>query len=265
MSVPITAVIVDDEALARDAIRLRLEHEPDIRLLGEAANGFEAVKLIEAEKPDVVFLDVKMPELDGFEVIDRVSSVHLPIVVFVTAHDRFAIRAFETHALDYLLKPFTSERFGSALNRARLAVAKAGDDETHQRLIALLDRERPAGPGRQSPAMIPREESPYLVRLAVRRNQRITLVRVDDVEWIESCANYARLHVKNEAHLVRMTMSELEQRLDPSRFARIHRSTIVRIDCVKEIVPELHGDFTLSLHDGTTLRLSRNYRARLQR
>ena len=161
MSVPITAVIVDDEALARDAIRLRLEHEPDIRLLGEAANGFEAVKLIEAEKPDVVFLDVKMPELDGFEVIDRVSSVHLPIVVFVTAYDRFAIRAFETHALDYLLKPFTVERFGSALNRARLAVAKAGDDETHQRLIALLDRERPAGPGGPRLAMIPREESPY--------------------------------------------------------------------------------------------------------
>jgi two-component system LytT family response regulator len=262
MSVPITTVIVDDEPLARDAIRFRLEHEPDIQIVGEAGNGFEAVKLIEAAKPDIVFLDVKMPELDGFEVIDRVSGVHLPIVVFVTAHDRFAIRAFETHALDYLLKPFTVERFTSALNRARLAVAKAGDHETHQRLIELLDRERPAAVPRGRPTAA---DSPYLVRLAVRRNQRITLVRVDDVEWIESSANYARLHVRNDSHMVRMTMSELEQRLDPGRFARIHRSTIVRIDCVKEILPELHGDFTLTLNDGTALRLSRNYRARLQR
>lgn len=262
MSLPITALIVDDEPLARDAIRMRLQREPDIEIVGEASNGFDAVKLIETAKPDIVFLDVKMPELDGFELIDRVSGVHLPIVVFVTAHDRFAIRAFETHALDYLLKPFTVERFASALNRARLAVAKAGDDQTHQRLIALLDRERPASRprGRSTTG-----DNPYLVRLAVRRNQRITLVRVDDVEWIESSANYARLHVRHDSHMVRMTMSELEQRLDPGRFARIHRSTIVRIDCVKEIVPELHGDFTLTLNDGTTLRLSRNYRARLQR
>jgi two-component system LytT family response regulator len=261
MSVPINTVIVDDEPLARDAIRLRLKEQADIRVVGEASNGFEAVKLIEELKPDVVFLDVKMPQLDGFEVIDRVSSVHLPIVVFVTAYDRFAIRAFETHALDYLLKPFTAERFAAALNRARLAVANAGDQETHQRLIALLDRERPV----QSASSTPRVNRPsYLVRLAVRRNQRITLIRVDDVEWIESSANYARLHVRGDSHLVRMTMAELEQRLDPGRFARIHRSTIVRIDSVKEIVPEQHGDFTLTLNDGTGLRMSRNYRSRLQ-
>ncbi len=258
---PITAVIVDDEPLGRDAIRVRLEREPDIVIKGEAANGLEAVRLIESVKPDIVFLDVKMPGLDGFAVIDRVAAVHLPIVVFVTAHDTFAIRAFESHALDYLLKPFTRERFAATLSRARVAVARTGEHETHERLMALLDREalRAARPGAVAP-----ERQPYLVRLAVRRNGRITLVRVDDVEWIESSANYVRLHVGDASHLVRMTMAELEQRLDPGRFARVHRYTIVRIDCVKDIVPELHGDFSLSLKNGTTLRLSRNYRSRLQ-
>ena len=257
----ITAIIVDDEPLARDAIRVRLEREPDIVIKGEATNGLDAVALIESVKPDIVFLDVKMPGLDGFAVIDRVSAVHLPIVVFVTAHDTFAIRAFETHALDYLLKPFTRERFASTLNRARIAVARAGEHETHERLVALLDREHSGG-ARPEAAATGRQ--PYLVRLAVRRNGRITLVRVDDVEWIESSANYVRLHVGDTSHLARMTMTELEQRLDPSRFARVHRYTIVRIDCVKDIVQEFHGDFSLSLKNGITLRLSRNYRSRLQ-
>jgi two-component system LytT family response regulator len=256
----ITAIIVDDEPLARDAIRVRLEREPGIVITGEATNGLEAVALIESLKPDIVFLDVKMPGLDGFAVIEKVSAVHLPIVVFVTAHDTFAIRAFERHALDYLLKPFTRERFAATINRVRVAVASAGEHETHERLVAMLDREH-ARVDRPDAAAGP---SPYLVRLAVRRNGRIALVRVDDVEWIESSANYVRLHVGDHSHLVRMTMTELEQRLDPARFARIHRYTIVRIDCVKDIVQELHGDFSLSLNNGISLRLSRHYRSRLQ-
>lgn len=259
----ITALIVDDERLSRDAIRLRLVAESDISVVGEAASGTEAVRLIIEAQPDVVFLDVKMPGLDGFEVIDRISPFHLPIVIFVTAHDRFAVRAFERHALDYLLKPFTASRFSSTLARTRLEIAKGDERSVHHRLIALLDerqrdREAQANPATSSP---PR----YLARFAVPRNGRIVLVRAEDVEWIESSANYARLHVGSVSHLVRMTMTQLERSLDPSRFVRIHRSTIVRTDCIEAIVPILHGDFSVTLRDGTVVRLSRNYRGRLQR
>jgi two-component system LytT family response regulator len=258
---PIKAVIADDERLARDAIRLRLENEPDIEVVGEAADGTEAVELVRARQPDLLFLDVQMPVMDGFEVIEKVSSEHLPIVVFVTAHDRYALKAFETHALDYLLKPFTASRFHAAIDRARLEVAKAGDHETHQRLIELLDERRRARDRRTENPGTAGEG--YLVRLAVKRNQRIVLVNVADIDWVESSANYVQLHTLGISHAVRMTMGELERRLDPARFARIHRSTIVQIDRIRDIVASWHGDFDVTLRDGTVLRLSRNYRDRV--
>src|SRR5438874_3444492 len=238
---PITAVIVDDERLSRQAIRLRLADEPDFVIVGEASDGDEAVRLIKETRPDVLFLDVKMPDVDGFEVIDTASSVHLPIVVFVTAHDRFAVQAFERHALDYLLKPFTASRFAAAVARARREVERAADEDTHHGLVKLLDELQGELLRRKNPtsAKLPR----YLSRFAVQQNRRVVLVRAGEVEWIESCANYARLHVGNSSYLVRMTMAELERTLDPSHFARIHRSTIVRIDCIETIVPVLHGDF----------------------
>jgi two-component system LytT family response regulator len=254
---PITAFIVDDEALAREAIRLRLKNEADIEVIGEADDGPSAVKHIDELRPDLLFLDVQMPEMNGFDVIERIAPSHLPIVVFVTAYDQYALRAFETHALDYLLKPFTAKRFETALDRARLEVAKSGDAETHRQLLSLL-RER-------APAQAPVAENPkqYLTRLTVKHDHRITLVRVEDIDWIESSANYACLHLGSSTYVVRMTMSELERRLDPARFARIHRSSIVQIDRIKEIVPAWHGDFDLTLRDGTLLRLTRNYRSRL--
>jgi two-component system LytT family response regulator len=260
MAPPIKAVIVDDEALARDAIRLRLKNEPDIEVVGEAADGADAVELVRTLQPDLLFLDVQMPVMDGFEVIENVSSDHLPIVVFVTAHDRYALKAFETHALDYLLKPFTASRFHAAIDRARIEVAKAGDHETHQRLIELLDERRRTRERR--PDQEPGAEG-YLARLAVKHNQRIALIRVVDIDWIESSANYAHLHTQGRSDVVRMTMGELERRLDPARFARIHRSTIVQIDRIKDIVAAWHGDFDLTLRDGTVLRMSRNYRDRV--
>jgi two-component system LytT family response regulator len=261
MAPPIRAVIVDDEALARDAIRLRLKSEPDIEVVGEAADGADAVELIKTLQPDLLFLDVQMPVMDGFEVIEHVSSDHLPIVVFVTAHDRYALKAFETHALDYLLKPFTASRFHAAIDRARLEVAKAGDQETHQRLIQVLDERRRARERR--PDQDAGAGDAYLARLAVKHNQRIALVRVADIDWIESSANYAHLHTHGRSYVVRMTMGELERRLDPARFVRIHRSTIVQLDRIKEIVAAWHGDFDVTLQDGTVLRLSRNYRDRV--
>ncbi len=258
---PIKAVIVDDEALARDAIRLRLAHEPDIEVVGEAADGADAVELLRTLQPDLVFLDVQMPVMDGFEVIEHISTDHLPIVVFVTAHDRYALKAFETHALDYLLKPFTASRFHAAIDRARIEVAKAGDHETHQRLIELLDERRRARQRRDQTETDVGER--YLARFAVKHNQRIVLVKVDDIDWIESSANYAHLHVGGATYTVRMTMGELERRLDPARFARIHRSTIVQVDRIQDIIAAWHGDFDITLRDGTVLRLTRNYRDRV--
>ena len=260
MPLPIKAVIVDDEALARDAIRLRLKGEPDIEVVGEAADGADAVDLLRKIHPDLLFLDVQMPVMDGFEVIEHVPSEHLPIVVFVTAYDQYALKAFETHALDYLLKPFTASRFHAAIDRARLEVAKSGDRGTHQRLVELLEERRRAR------ARTPDRDGTgqgYLTRLAVKRNQRIALVGAADIDWIESSGNYAHLHAHGASHVVRMTMGELERRLDPARFARIHRSTIVQIDRIQDIIAAWHGDFDVTLRDGTVLRLSRNYRDRV--
>ena len=261
MASPITTVIVDDEPLAREVVRARLKSEADIKIVGEAVDGPGAVKMIRALQPDLVFLDVQMPAMDGFEVIEQVSSDYLPIVVFVTAYDRYALKAFEAQALDYLLKPFTTDRFHTALERARTEIAKAGELDTHRRLIELLDARQHAPQARDGNHAI-RGEGP-LLRFAVKHNQRIVLVKVDDVDWIESSANYARLHARGTPYLVRMTMSELEKRLDPVRFARIHRSTIVQVDRIKDIAPAWHGDFDVTLRDGTVLRLSRNFRGRL--
>jgi two-component system, LytTR family, response regulator len=255
---PIKAVIVDDEALARDAIRLRLKGEPGIEVVGEAADGADAVELLRKTHPDLLFLDVQMPVMNGFEVIENVPSDQLPIVVFVTAYDRYALKAFETHALDYLLKPFTASRFHAAIDRARIEVAKSGDRGTHERLVELLEERR-----RARPADYDGTGQGYLTRLAVKRNQRIALIGAADIDWIESSGNYAHLHAHGAGYVVRMTMGELERRLDPARFARIHRSTIVQIDRIQDIIAAWHGDFDVTLRDGTVLRLSRNYRDRV--
>ncbi len=251
----VRVIVVDDEPLAREAVRLGLRAEPDMVVVGEAANGVDAVQLVKEKKPDVAFLDVQMPEMDGFQVLESAAPVHLPIVVFVTAYDRYALQAFDAHALDYLLKPFTRSRFAAAVDRARAAAAGTGPGDGSRRLRALLDeRQRIAAAAGLG----------HLIRFAVKTRRGLVLVKVDDIDWIESNANYARLHVGNESHLVRMTMGEMEQRLDPARFARIHRSTIVQTNRIASIAPVWHGDYTVTLRDGTTLRLSRNYRVRLQ-
>ena len=253
---PLRAAIADDEPLARESIRLWLANDDEIVVVGEAADGQEAVQLITDVKPDLLFLDIQMPVLDGFEVLDQVSPAALPMVVFVTVYDQYALKAFETHALDYLLKPFTADRFQAAVRRAKTVFASAGEAAAHRGLLRLIDdRQR-------------RHEEwgeKYLVRFAVTQNRKITMVQVADVDWIEAGGNYAHIHVRETCHLVRMTMLELEQRLDPAVFVRIHRSTIVQIDRIQDIAPVSHGDFDLTLRDGTVLRLSRSYRSRLQR
>jgi two-component system LytT family response regulator len=257
----IRALVVDDEPLARETLQLHLSRQPDIVVVGEAADGFSAISQMESLRPDVVFLDVQMPDISGFDVLEALPADQLPFVVFVTAHDRFALQAFETHALDYLLKPFSAARFDHAIHRVRFEVAQTGDARTRQRLAALIEEHR-----RRLPELEQADATQgYLARLVVSHNRRIALVRTDDIDWIESSANYVRLHVGGTSRLLRMTMNQLERRLDPKQFARIHRSTIVRIDRIADMTALFHGDFKVTLKDGTELRLSRKFRSRLER
>ena len=262
----IRTLIVDDEPLARETVRLRLEREGDVEVVGEARDGPEAVQVIRELAPDLVVLDIQMPGLDGFEVLDRVRPHLLPTVIFVTAYDRFAIRAFEVHALDYLLKPFTAERLRQSLEHVRRELERDSATAIREQMTALLDARVPdppaaAAPTRASvaPAATTADEE-YALRLTVRDGERFVVVRTDEIEWFEAAANYVRVHTRGKVFTVRGTMGALAMRLDPGRFARVHRSTIVNIDRVREIRPEWHGDFDVVLTDGTTLRLSRSYR-----
>jgi len=236
-------LIVDDEAVARRRIRRLLAPEDDVIVVGECGDGASAVRAIAAEHPDLAFLDVQMPELDGFDVVQAVKPSELPAVVFVTAFDRYALRAFDVHAIDYLLKPFTSERFRVALARAR---ERRGDKDALAALAEQL-RERPR----------------YLARFAVRTGDRTVLVDCADVDWMEAADNYVKLHVGAREYLLRETLAGIERRMNPAAFARIHRSAIVQIARVAELSPATHGDLGVRLRDGTRLTLSRTFRDRL--
>ncbi|NOT33176.1 MAG: response regulator transcription factor [Candidatus Eisenbacteria bacterium] len=250
----IRVAIVDDEPVAREGLRLWLASEPDVRIVGEAGTPADATRMVLREQPDLLFLDVQMPEGDGFDVIEAVGGEHLPEVVFVTAHERHALRAFDLAAVDFLLKPVREERFRQALERARLELARGEAREGPGRLSALLDHVRGAATadGRRQ-----------IHRFAVRTRDRFVIVPAMEVRWIGAASNYAELHLQGHSHLVRTTLSDLERGLDPERFARIHRGTIVRVDCVREVIPASHGDYDVVLDDGTTLKLSRRFRSRL--
>ena len=241
------AVIADDEAVARKRVRRLLSSDEGITVVAECADGASAVETITKEQPDLVFLDVQMPELDGFDVLRRLDSSSLPAIVFVTAHDRYALRAFDVHAIDYLLKPFTRERFRLAVDRARDRIRRRGIDEG---LASLADALR--------------SQPRYLSRVSVRTAGRIVLVDLATVDWIEAADNYVRLHCGSREYLLRETLSSLEKQLDPERFARIHRSAIVQIDRILELHPASHGDMDVRLKGGHTLPLSRNFRDSLR-
>lgn len=245
----IRALIVDDEPLARQRVRTLLEADPEIELIGECGDGARAVAALEEHKPDLLFLDVQMPLLDGFGVLEALREGWMPVVVFITAHDRYALKAFEVHALDYLLKPFDRARFRTALERAKAQVRRNQSGEVSQKLFALLQDVKEA--------RRPQE------RLVVKSAGRVYFVRIEDIDWIEAAGNYARLHVGKETHLLRESMSGLEARLDGQRFLRIHRSTIVNVERIRELQPSFHGDYVVTLHDGTELTLSRGYRDKL--
>ncbi|HEY2070964.1 MAG TPA: LytTR family DNA-binding domain-containing protein [Rhizomicrobium sp.] len=232
----IRAVIVDDVALARERVRQYLADESDIAIAGEAANGADAVRLIASLAPDLAFLDIQLPDFDGFEIVKRLPEGTRPVVIYLTAHDDKAIKAFEVQALDYLLKPFDRERFQRALNRAR----------------AQLGTARTAEP------------VDYLKRLAIKEKDRTDVIDTADVDYIDIAGHYLCAHVGKQVHLIRGTLSDLEARLDPARFARIHRSAIVALDRVKSLSPRRNGDCDLHLKDGGKLLLSRTYRDSLR-
>jgi two-component system LytT family response regulator len=246
----IRALIVDDEPLAREGMRLHLEEEQDVEIVGEARDGAEAVEMIQALKPDLVFLDVQMPGVDGFGVLEAIGVDEMPCVIFVTAYDQFALRAFDSHAVDYLLKPFDAQRLHSAVDHARTQIRGKLRNEVEERLAALLGELR--------------GKSQYLERIVVRSGGRILILRIEDVEWLEAASNYVRIHAAGREYLLRETMTNLETKLDPTHFVRIHRSTIVRLDRIKELEPLFQGDYVLILEDGTRLTSSRGYRDRLQ-
>jgi two-component system LytT family response regulator len=244
----IRVLIVDDEPLAREGIRMRLAQEPDIEVIGECSNGRRAVTVIERDSPDLVFLDIQMPRLDGFGVIAAIGARRMPQVIFVTAYDEHALRAFEVHALDYLLKPIDGARFLEALARAR---SRIRGNELQEQLHALL-------------ASIKFEEK-YLTRLSIKTGGRILFLSAEEIDWIEAADNYVLVHAGSDSHLLHTTMNSLEERLDPGAFLRIHRSTIVNLQRIKEMHPMFHGEYRIILKDGTELASGRSYRGKLQR
>src|SRR5688500_4363084 len=244
----IRTLIVDDEPLARDRIKRFLRDEDDILVIGESGNGTHAIEAIRTHAPDLVFLDIQMPEKNGFAVIKSLGVQRLPTLLFVTPSAQSALQAFDVHALDYLLKPFNRERIRRAVARARqhLEHKKLGNlDERLNSLIADL-----------------RAEKKYLERLVVKSVGRVFFLKTDEIDWIEAAGNYVKLHVGRDSHMIRETMNGIEAKLDPEKFLRIHRSTVVNIDRIKELHPMFSGDYAVILRNGTELALSRNYRER---
>jgi two-component system, LytTR family, response regulator len=246
------ALIVDDEPLARTALLRLLKRDTDIAIVAECGDGESAVKSIRQMKPDVVFLDVQMPEMDGFELLEHLPQDERPAVIFLTAFDQYALRAFEVHAVDYLLKPIDDVRFNEALERVQRVLQMERDTTLSERLESLLsDLHARKGPGVSQ-------------RFAIRNGRRVFFVNANEVEWIEAQGDYAALHVSGKTHLLREPLHLLERRLDAASFVRIHRSTIVRLDRIAEMQALANRDCLLRLKDGTTLRVSRSYSDRLQ-
>jgi two-component system, LytTR family, response regulator len=244
----IRVLIVDDEPLARRGIRQRLRAEQDVDVVGECGDGTAAIDAIATLAPDLVFLDIQMPELGGFDVIETIGAARMPVVIFVTAYDEHALRAFDVHALDYVLKPIDGERFGVALQRARETLARKGDDLSQRITDALRD----LGQARR-----------YLKRVAIKSSGRVTLVDLTDVDRLEAAGNYVEVHAGGKKHLLRETLTSLESRLDPEVFVRVSRASIVRADRIRELRPMFNGDSVVVLQDGAEVSASRRYRSRL--
>jgi two-component system, LytTR family, response regulator len=240
------AIIVDDEAPARDRVRDLLAGEPDVAVVAECATGREAIAAVTAHRPDLLFLDIQMPEVNGFDVLRALPAGRLPAVIFTTAYDQHALEAFEVHALDYLLKPFKVARFKAALQRAREHLEKRGTVDSDSRIQALLEHLRTA--------------QTHTTRFVIKTASRVVIVKASDIDWVESAGNYALLHVGDKTHLLRETMRSLEEQLSAAQFMRISRSAIVNIERIKELQPLMKGEYVVILYNGKRLTMTRGIR-----
>lgn len=245
-----TVLIVDDEPLARRSIRKFLKPFSEFTVVGECGDGASAVAAIREQQPDLLFLDIQMPEADGFQVISGIGKDAMPVTIFVTAYDRYAIQAFEVHALDYLLKPFSAERFRDALQHAQSALDQGRRHAPNHQLAKLLEQLN--------------KRNDYAERIPVPTKGRFLFLNVRDLDWIEAEGNYLRLHSNGTSHLVRGNMNEMERKLDPARFMRIHRSTIVNLQRVREVQPWFHGYHRVVMNNGQELKLSRHQKDKLR-
>jgi|SRR5215213_8010073 len=253
----VRALIVDDESLARQTIRDLLSEDSEVEVIGECGGGLEAVNFIRRQTPDLLFLDIQMPGMNGFETLREIEAVYIPAIIFVTAYDGYALKAFEVHALDYLLKPFSDRRFEEALRQAKAHIEMKEVRELSQSLLALLGEQTgraPAEAGRK----------PFLRRFKIKSDGRVIFIKAADVDWISAEDYYVKLHIGAKTLLLRMSMNELEETLDPKGFLRIHRSVIVNFDRVKELRQHPNGEYVVVLTDGTELKLSRSRRERLE-
>lgn len=267
MNQKIRALIVDDESLAREALLVMLKKDPEMEAIAACRNGEEAVKAIRELSPDIVFMDIQMPEMNGFQVIEQIGVRRMPATVFVTAFDQYALRAFEANALDYLLKPFDHDRFTSALEKAKKNVRQHRLNHASEGLFALLQdirsrNQEPGGELQSRDAGQPRREEPT-DRIAVKSGRRVYFLKTDEVDWVEAADDYISLHCGAKTHLIRETMVNFSAKLD-RKFLRIHRSTIVNIERIKDIQAYEKGEYVITLTSGTRLRSSRSYRRELQ-
>jgi two-component system LytT family response regulator len=246
----LTTLIVDDEPLAREGLRLLLSKDPEVAAIREARDGHEAIVAIREYNPDLVFLDVQMPEMEGFAVVRAIGAESMPAVVFVTAHDQYALAAFEINALDYLLKPVIEERFVKALARAKDRIRANAAADSHRQIIGLLET-----------IASPRS---YVKRLAVRSAGKTLFLDIQDLDWIGGAQNYVELHAGRDCHLLHVTMNAIEKSLDPQIFLRIHRSIIVNSERIREMQPGAHGEYVITLRDGVRLQSGRTYADRLK-
>jgi two-component system LytT family response regulator len=250
----IRTIIADDERLARRKLRILLGSEPQVEVVAECPNGRQTVSAIRSFRPDILLLDIQMPDLNGFEVLSEISSDEMPQVIFTSAYDQYAIRAFEAHALDYLLKPFDQDRLHAAIERASLEIRKSRDQEFTNRVLELLSTVK----SQKKPT--PEFED----RLAIRTNGRVVFLNLDEIHWVEAAANYVRLNTAKDSYLFRETISRISDRLNPADFVRIHRSMIVNVRRIKELIPVNSGEYVVVLNSGKELSCSRGYRANLQ-
>ncbi|TPV61106.1 response regulator transcription factor [Aestuariibacter sp. GS-14] len=265
----ITTLIVDDEPLARSGLRLRLEKYDDVQILAECQNGLDAVSMISQHRPDLVFLDIQMPGLNGFQVINKLKELKqpIPMIVFVTAYDSYAIKAFDVHALDYLLKPADDRRLKDALDKVREYFSTQHQDEQSRKLVNLVaeltgdDCEEIL---RKLASGEPVETNPYPDVLAIKDGSEVTRVNVSDIQWIDAAGDYMCVHALDGMHIMRKTMKELEQELNPQLFVRVHRSAIANIRFVKKLVSHISGEYHLILHNDTELKVSRSHRDKVK-